>query len=151
MVMAGVVLAIIYMETRWSLSKKLYVALGYAAATGIAGILLKHLGISKNRGTPTWCLWTMAACILIFVLLYWICDVKKHVKWAFPFRSAGSNTLTTYLLPDYWGMILSVLGIRYFSNHYRGGWPGILKTIVFTMLMLAISTIITKRKIRLQL
>jgi hypothetical protein len=48
-------------------------------------------------------------------------------------------------------MILSVLGIHYFSNHYRGGWPGILKTIVFTILMLAISTVITKRKIRLQL
>ena len=151
MVMAGVVLSIIYMETRWSLSKKLYVALAYAAATGIAGKLLQPLGISKNRGTPTWCLWTMAACILIFALLYWICDVKKKTAWAFPFRSAGSNTLTTYLLPDYWGMILSVCGVTYFSNHYRGGWPGILKTIVFTMLMLAISTIITKRKIRLQL
>jgi predicted acyltransferase len=151
MVMAGVVLAIIYMETRWSISRKVYVSLAFAAVTGIAGILLEPLGISKNRGTPTWCLWTMAACILIFVLLYWICDVKKHVKWAFPFRSAGSNTLTTYLLPDYYELFLAVLGIHYFSNHYRGGWPGVLKSIVFTMLMLAISTILTKRKIRLQL
>jgi heparan-alpha-glucosaminide N-acetyltransferase len=151
MVMAGVVMAVIYMETRWSLSKKVYVALAYAAATGIAGKLLQPLGISKNRGTPTWCLWTMAACILIFALLYWICDVKKYTKWTYPFRAAGSNTLTTYLLPDYWELILSVCGVTYFNGHLREGWPGILKTVIFTMLMLAIATIITKRKIRLQL
>ena len=48
--------------------------------------------------------------------------------------------------------IVSVRSLKFDGPlHYRGGWPGILKTIVFTMLMLAISTIITKRKIRLKL
>ncbi len=152
MVMAGIVLSIIYLETKWSLRKKTFIALGYAAATGIVGYVLAPLGISKNRGTPTWCLWTMAACIVCFVLLYWLCDVKKKTAWAAPVRSAGSNTLTTYLLPDYWGMVLGVIGIRFFAKpFFHGGWTGVIWAFVFTGLMLVLSTLLTKRKVRLAL
>jgi heparan-alpha-glucosaminide N-acetyltransferase len=152
MVMAGIVLSIIYLETKWSLRRKTCAAFGYAAATGIVGYVLAPLGISKNRGTPTWCLWTMAACIVCFVLLYWLCDVKKKTAWAAPVRSAGANTLTTYLLPDYWGMVLGVLGIRFFSMpFFHGRWTGVTWAFVFTGLMLAISTLLTKKKVRLAL
>jgi predicted acyltransferase len=116
------------------------------------GYVLAPLGISKNRGTPTWCLWTMAACIILFVLLYWICDVKKKTAWALPMKSAGSNTLTTYLLPDYWEMLIGVMGIRFFSQPlFHGGWTGITWTFFFTGLMLLISTVLTKWKVRLAL
>jgi len=152
MVMAGIVLSIIYLETKWSLRKKTWVALGYAAATGIAGYVLAPLGISKNRGTPTWCLWTMAACIVCFVLLYWLCDVKKKTAWAAPVRSAGANTLTTYLLPDYWGMLIGVIGLQFFRNPlFHGGWTGVTWCIFFTGLMLLFSTLLTKAKVRLAL
>ena len=152
MVMAGIVLSIIYLETKWSLRRKTFMALGYAAATGIVGYVFAPLGISKNRGTPTWCLWTMAACIVCFVLLYWLCDVKKKTAWAAPVRSAGSNTLTTYLLPDYWGMVLGVIGIRFFARpFFHGGWTGVTWAFVFTGLILVLSTLLTKRKVRLAL
>ncbi len=152
MVMAGIVLSIIYLQTKWSLSKKTWVALGYGAATGVAGYALKGLGISKNRGTPTWCLWTMAACIGLFVLLYWLCDVKKKTAWAAPVRSAGANTLTTYLLPDYWGMIIGVTGLQLFRNPlFHGGWTGVTWAFVFTGIILTISTLLTRAKVRLAL
>jgi heparan-alpha-glucosaminide N-acetyltransferase len=152
MVMAGVVLSTLYLGSSTSLRKKVFTAIGYAAATGVIGYLLVPLGISKNRGTPTWCLWTMSACILSFVLLYWICDVKKKTAWALPVYSAGSNTLTTYLLPDYWEMLLGVTGISFFSMQIlHSGWTGVVWCFVLTGIMLAISTYLTKKQVRLAL
>jgi hypothetical protein len=37
---------------------------------------------------------------LIFILLYWIIDVRNKIKWASFLQPAGENSLTTYLAPD---------------------------------------------------
>ena len=47
------------------------------------------LGISKNRGTPTWSLWSVAASIAVFTLLYWLCDVRHRSAWAAFLRPGG--------------------------------------------------------------
>jgi len=152
MVMAGVVLTVIFVQIKWELNKKMIVALGYALATGALGYALKGLGISKNRGTPTWGLWTMAACIVLFMALYYLCDVKKITAWAAPVRSAGSNTLTTYLLPDYWGMIIGVTGITLFrAQMLHEHWTGVVWCFIFTGIILGISTLLTRAKVRLSL
>jgi hypothetical protein len=152
MVMAGVVLSVLYLESKWDLRKKVYAALAYAAATGAVGYAIRGLGISKNRGTPTWCLWTMAACILLFVLLYWLCDVKGKTAWTAPIHSAGANTLTTYLLPDYWGMVIGVTGITLFRARFlHEHWTGVVWCFVFTGLILFFSTLLTRAKVRLAL
>ena len=69
----------------------------------------------------------------------------------FAFRPAGSNTLTTYLLPDYWDIILSLLGITFLAEHFGYGWHGVAKSLVFTCLMLAIAALLTRMKVRLAL
>jgi predicted acyltransferase len=77
--------------------------IGFAAFFGLlltAGRVLTPLGISKIRATPTWSLYSIGAAVLVFALLFWICDVKRRTGWAFFIRPAGENTLTTYLLPD---------------------------------------------------
>jgi heparan-alpha-glucosaminide N-acetyltransferase len=87
--------------------------------------------------------------VIAFALLYWLCDIKKKTGWAFAFRPAGTNSLLTFLLPTYWGMILSLLGIRLFFDHVRYGWHGVVKSILFTCLMLVIVAFLTKQKVRL--
>jgi heparan-alpha-glucosaminide N-acetyltransferase len=153
LIMAGVVTTVIFMESKrfQSFRQKLVPAMLFAAASLIAGYLLKPLGISKIRATPTWCLFTIAFAVAAFTLLYWLCDIKQKTGWAFAFRPAGSNTLTTYLLPDYWEIIVSLFGITFLENHFRYGWHGVAKSIVFTCLMLAIAAFLTRRKVRLAL
>ena len=153
MMMAGVATSTIFLgRDQWpSLRQKLLGATAFATLCLIAARLLTPLGISKIRATPTWCLYSIAAGVLIFAALYWLCDIKNRTSWAFFVRSAGSNTLTTYLLPDFYFYILSALGITYFTTHLNFGWPGVARTVIFTAFMLALSTLLTRWKVRLQL
>jgi hypothetical protein len=153
MTMAGIVTSVIFLgDHRWkALGQKMSMAVALALAAVAAGRLVTPLGISKIRATPTWCLYSIAAAVTSFALLYWICDVKKKTGWAFFARPAGANTLLTYLLPDFYYFIVAAIGFTYFDTHFNSGWPGVVRTIVFTGCMLAISALLTRAKIRLQL
>jgi len=117
----------------------------------VAGRILTPLGISKIRATPTWCLYSAGAAVLLFTALYWLCDVKGKTAWAAFVRAAGSNTLLTYLLPDLCYFCFLALGITYFNTHLNSGVPGVLKTLAFTGLMLFFASALTRAKVRLQL
>jgi len=151
--MAGVVTSTIFLGMhRWQrLREKMLLALAFAAAMLIAAWLLAPLGISKIRATPTWCLASAGASVLVFMLLYWICDVKSRTAWAAFVKPAGENTLLTYLLPDIYGYLTALLGFTYFETHFRAGMPGVLRSVVFTLLILAVASILTRWRIRLHL
>jgi heparan-alpha-glucosaminide N-acetyltransferase len=151
--MAGIVTSIIFLGAhRWqTLHQKILlgVAFGFSALT--AGWLLTPLGISKNRATPTWCLYSIGAAVLLFTLLYWVCDVKKQTAWASFARPAGTNTLLTYLIPDFYYFLIPLAGISYFETHLNFGWLGVIRSAIFTALVLAVAAVFTKLKVRLQL
>lgn len=153
LVFAGVTLStIFFLEPRLATFRtKAAAALAFGVACAVAALLLTPLGISKIRATPTWVLYTVAACCAMYTLLYWICDVRGHTRWAAPVRSAGSNTLLTYLLPDIYFYVLALLGVQWFATHLAAGWPGLVRAVVFTGVMLALSTVLTRARLRLQL
>jgi hypothetical protein len=86
----------------------------------------------------------------MFMLLYWVCDMKRWTRWAFFVHPAGSNTLTTYLLPDLWYFLSVSLGITFLDSYFNAGWPAVLKTVAFTLFILAAAWALTKSKVRLQ-
>lgn len=151
-IMAGVVTSSMFLKSgdHVASGRAIPVAVGFALVTLIAGRALVPLGISKIRATPTWSLYSIGASVLLFTLLYWICDLKKWQRWSEIVRPAGSNTLLTYLLPDLWYFLLSAIGFTYLDTHFDAGWPGVVKTALFTFLMLAVAGTLTKAKIRLQ-
>jgi len=116
----------------------------------VAGWVLTPLGISKIRATPTWSLYSIGAAILMFTLLYLVCDVKRWTAWAFFVHPAGSNTLTTYLLPDLWYFASTVVGFTFMDTHFTMGWQAVVKTFVFTIFMLGLAWGLTKAKVRFQ-
>jgi heparan-alpha-glucosaminide N-acetyltransferase len=152
-VMAGVITSSIFLGTdrRPSSGRAMSFAVGFGLLMLAAGRVLTPFGISKIRATPTWSLYSIGASVLLFTLLYWICDVKRWTRWAFPVRAAGSNTLLTYLLPDLWYFLMASLGVTYFDTHFSLGWPGVVKTLIFTFFILALAAGFTKAKVRLQL
>ncbi|MEO6909854.1 MAG: DUF5009 domain-containing protein, partial [Edaphobacter sp.] len=149
--MAGVITSSIFLGThRWQTARqKMYLAAGFSCIALVAGWLLSPLGISKDRATPTWCLYSIGGSILLFTALYWVCDVKKQTRWAFFAHSAGSNTLLTYLLPDFYHYIVGWIGFTYLS--YNFGWQGVVRSMLFTAAILVLSSILTKWKVRMQL
>jgi heparan-alpha-glucosaminide N-acetyltransferase len=150
---AGIVLSTIFFaEPRLgTFRKRTYAALTFGVLAAVAAWLTVPLGISKIRATPTWVLFTIAASCAVYVVLYWLCDVRKQRAWAAPVRSAGANTLTTYLLPDLWFYISGAVGWRWWNEHFNYGAQGVVRALVFTAIMLALSTLLTRWKVRLQL
>ena len=100
--MAGVATSILFVgeqSRRWpTFRSKATYALAFAAIILLAGYFLTPLGISKIRATPTWSLYCVGSSIIIFTLLYYICDVQQKTRWAAFTKAPGSNTLLTYLL-----------------------------------------------------
>jgi predicted acyltransferase len=152
-VMAGVVTSIIFLDQhRWqTLRQKMWLALGFAVATLAAAWILAPLGISKIRATPTWCLASVGASVLCFMLLYWVCDVRGETRWAFFVKSAGENTLLTYLLPDIYAYLTALVGFSYLDQYFQTGASGVIGSILFTFAILAVSAVLTRMRIRLQL
>ncbi|MGC2547868.1 MAG: DUF5009 domain-containing protein, partial [Silvibacterium sp.] len=153
MTMAGVVTSSIFLGAhRWHTARqKMLLAVAFAVPVLAAGWLLTPLGISKIRATPTWSLYSVGAAVLCFTLLYWICDVKKRTTWALFVRPAGANTLLTYLLPDFYAFLISLTGAVYFETHFHIGWPGVVKSVVFTLFILGVSAVLTRCRLRMQL
>jgi predicted acyltransferase len=149
----GIVTSVIFLGAhRWqSLRQKTTLGLSFGALSLAAGWALTPLGISKIRATPTWSLYCIGAAVLLFTALYWICDIRNHTRWAFFVRPAGSNTLTTYLLPDLWYFILAAAGIHFFETHFNYGWPGAVESALFTVFILAVSGLLTRLGVRLRL
>jgi len=153
--MAGVATAMIFVgehSRHWpSFRSKATYAMVFAAIVLIAGWLMTPLGISKIRATPTWSLYCVGSSILIFTLLYYICDVQHRTRWSVFTRTPGSNTLLTYLLPDPCYFVLGALGITCFRTHLAWGLLGIVRSIVFTAVIVAIASVLTRMRLRLQL
>ena len=153
MTMAGIVTSFIFLGVhRWpALRQRMLLAALFAAITLSAAWLLAPLGISKIRATPTWCLASVGASVLAFMLLYFICDVKGFTRWAAFVKPAGENTLLTYLLPDIYYYLTALIGFTYLGNHFSSGLPGVLRSITFTLMILAVAALLTRCRIKLQL
>ena len=132
-------------------SRRIVAAMAFAIATAVAGLVAVPLGISKNRGTPTWSLWSIAGSILVFTLLYWVCDVRRRSAWAAFIRPAGSNTLLTYLVPDLFYFAVAATATTWFRTHFAFGFPGVLRACITTAILLAVAALLTRSRVRLQL
>jgi predicted acyltransferase len=123
-------------------------ALGCAAILLAAGWALTPFGISKIRATPTWCLYCDGASVVLFLILYWVADVKHRTRWAAFVKPAGSNTLMTYLLPY---ILYAMPGYLAIAAYWDQGWPGVIRSFLFTGVVLGLAALLTRWKIRLQL
>lgn len=148
--MAGLIASVLFFEKSVVVTFKARAvcALGYAAILLGAGWVLAPLGVSKNKGTPAWCLYSAAAGTLIFLTVYWLADIKHWTKWAAFVKPAGSNTLLTYLLP--WVCYVTpVLGGVSASG--LQGPVGVLRALLFTGFILALAATLTRLHFRLRL
>jgi predicted acyltransferase len=79
--------------------------LGYAAALGTAGLLLRSLGglhpafiVSKNHATVPWGLVSSALAGAAWVVVFVLADVLGRRRWPRAFAVAGENALLAYLM-----------------------------------------------------
>jgi len=147
---AGVLMTKIFLENDVvsGLKNKFWWGAVYGIFLLFLGWLLMPFGLAKIGSTPSWCLYSAGICVIIFMVMYWIVDVKKISKWAGFMKPAGSNPLLTYILPD---IYYAAFGLYHFVGIAGDGWPGVVRALLFSLFILGISAIMTRLKIRLQL
>jgi len=120
-VVAGILLASILVAGEFvTKGARTRFVLLFAAGCATGALLLNGLyGISKNDATPSWCLWSCAITGILWLLFYFLTDVKP-VKWiAGSLSIAGQNVLLAYLLSE---MLPSPFGLISFSSPPGLAW-----------------------------
>lgn len=127
------------------------ILLTFAAVLLIAGFYLRGFwGISKIRATPAWVLICSAITIVMFLLVYWIADVKAKANWFSIIKPAGTNTLLCYLMPYFAYAVVVLLHLSLPAALLNGG-IGLIKSLAFSLLMVIITGLLGKAGLRLKL
>ncbi len=151
--MAGIMVTVYYRRAT-SGAKVLQNLLRLAAWVPLllaAGFALRPIGgIAKLGVTPSWILICTAISIASFVLLAVIVDIRGRENWYSLIKPAGTITLTCYLLPYIHFAIIKMLGEQYrLPPALRTGGIGVLKSLVFAFLIVLLTGVLQRKKIRL--
>jgi heparan-alpha-glucosaminide N-acetyltransferase len=119
----------------------------------IAGFVLRNwFVISKNQATPSWGFICNGISMILFALLYWIIDIKKLTKWTFFLKTAGENSLTTYLAPDiiYYMIFTTNVPILFYK---QSDVPLVViaGSAVWALLMVGLTALLVRFNIKLKL
>ncbi len=151
--MAGVITTVFYrrMTEKGKPKKSLIVLTIWVPVLLVAGFLLRPLGgIAKLGSTPSWILICTGISVACVVVLAYVIDLKNKQNWYRLLRPAGTITLTCYLLPDIHFAIIKLLGESWRVPEFlRTGWIGVGKSLVFAFLIVLLTGVLEKKKIRL--
>lgn len=107
-------------------------------------------GISKILATPSWTAICAGITALGFAAMYLLADRAQQFRWAQVIEPAGSMTLTCYLVPYYVYAFRSLLGIQ-LPDALTTGMAGIVKSIVFALLIIQLTGLLGRLRIRLKI
>ena len=151
MVTAGTIISLLFFEKKTS-GKINWMVVGFGVLFFLMGYLLQpYFEISKVRGTPSWALYSVAVCTAVFYLLFWVTEHLKKRKWTEFFMPAAANPLLIYILPGIIIYFNQMLGIHILPEYFESGIPGILWSLLFSVIMLYVMKILNKLKIQLHL
>ncbi len=113
----------------------------------ITGFILRNwFIISKIQSTPSWALICNGISMILFALLYWIIDIKKHSSWASFLKPAGENSLTVYLVPDMFYYIIWQFSLPFLFYKNSGAPLAVIAgSIVWALVMGALLPVLLAR------
>ena len=152
LVMSGVFASILYIRLREKEKQHLFltVLIILAAIIITYSIAIRpYWGISKIRATPSWTAICAGISFGFYGLLYLIADIYKKTNWAGIIGPVGRSMLTCYLVPYYYSL-MALIGIR-LPMYLREGYVGIVKSLLFALLIILITGLLEKLKIRLKI
>jgi predicted acyltransferase len=119
----------------------------------IAGFVLrKWFIISKIIGTPSWAMICCGISLFVFIIIYWLADVRKWKGWASFVKPAGENSLTTYLAPDIVYYLIWSSGIPFLIyKESLNPLIAIAGSLLWSLLMVWLTALLVRFNIRLKL
>jgi predicted acyltransferase len=153
LVMGGVLVTTCMIRFREQERMKLLLPflIGFAAILMLFGFLTRPAwGISKIMATPSWTAICAGITALTFALMYLLADKAGKYRWAGIIEPAGSMTLTCYLVPYFVYAFRTLLSIQLPESLTTGG-IGILKSILFAILIIQLTGLLGRVKIKLKI
>ncbi|WP_162343118.1 DUF5009 domain-containing protein [Cyclobacterium salsum] len=127
------------------------ILIGLVVALLAIGLVSRPLwGIHKIGSSPSWVFICIGISMLTFGLLIILVEINNKKHWFDGIRPAGTSTLTCYLLPYIHYGLLSITGIV-LPLALRTGLPGILKSLLYAWIIIQITGLLEKRKLRLKI
>ena len=153
LVMSGVMATVLFIRYREEGNEK-----GFLSGLIILAILSlvfgyatrPEWGISKIYATPSWASICAGFSFIVYVILYIITDKFQRANWAFLFQPAGRSTLTCYLIPYFYYAIVALLGLS-LPDFFLTGWIGIIKSLLFALLIIQVTWVFEQFNIRLKI
>ena len=151
LVTAGIIVSLLFFD-RKIIMKINWAVIGFVMFFFSVGYLLRpYYGISKIKGTPSWTLFSAAICTIIFYFLYWLMEIKKETKWSNFFMPAAANPLLIYILPGIIYYFNQVFSLHIIPEYFTEGFPGVIWSLFFSVIMLFLIKICNKYRIQLHL
>jgi len=124
-------------------------------STGIALLLAGFASnyfwiINKISATPSWVFLCAGISVLLYVLLYWLVDVKGKEQWFAIIKPAGTATLTCYLVPYIVYCLLDILSVK-FPDVIRLYPVGLLKSLALALVVIGITALLGKIHVKLKI
>ncbi len=144
------ILATVLLERFYTADKKsklTYIYIGIGVVMLITGLFLrKFFIISKVYATPTWVFICCGIAFITYALIYWLTDLEHKAHWFNIIKPAGTSTLTCYLIPYiiYSFPIALPVSLTF-------GMVGLIKSIVFALLIIGITALLGKIGIKLKI
>lgn len=150
--MAGVITAVLYRKLKETPLRMIILFVVIAGLFFAFGFGTRPLwGISKIRATPSWTMICCGISLLTFCTLIILVDKKGKASWFSILKPAGTSTLTCYLLPYfYYSVFITLIAIR-LPESVRTGGVGIIKSLLFALLIVFITGWLEKKRLRLKI
>lgn len=124
--------------------------ISFSVGNILFGLLTRPLwGIHKIGSSPSWVALCIGISILVFMFLTWLVELQKKKEWFSWIEPAGTSTLTCYLLPYIHYGLLSLSGLS-LPLVLRTGGIGIVKSLLYALIVIAITGVLERKRIRLK-
>lgn len=129
--------------------KSLLAAFGAAAVLAVAATVLHRWWIvSKLVGTLPWCMYVSAISVAVYALLR-VSESYKKTSWFRPLSASGTATLTVYMMPYVLYSVSALVGLH--SPDWLCGPVGLIKCVLFSLLCVALTSLLVKFGIKLKI
>ena len=127
-----------------------FVFIGSGVLLLTAGFILRNFFIiSKIQATPTWVFLCNGIAFGFFAIIYFVVDLKGKTDWFKIIKPAGTSTLTCYLIPYvYYSVATFVFSLPLFL---KTGVVGLIKSFVYAMVIIGITFLLGRIKIKLKI
>ncbi|HTF96116.1 MAG TPA: DUF5009 domain-containing protein [Cellvibrio sp.] len=150
-VLAGVILSQLFYAAQFAAQKARY----YWFFTAVTGLLAlaswQFFPISKIWSTPSWGLFSVFYCCLIFGVIYWLVDIQQWRTWTTLFEPAAINPLLVYILPYILFALGGILGVYFRPSIFDSGVLGIIWSLFFSCVIMIMGAALTRMGLRIKL